>query len=212
MRRVPSVGGAVDGHRAERRRSLLDAADRIIRTAGPEASMTAIAAAAGVTKPILYRHFGDKAGLYRALAERYVEPLKLAVRAAMSVHGPGAERLRATIDAYLAFIEREPEVYRFLVHRAPSEEPEARSLISDTIRQLGDEVSAAMQATRGRSGEAALTSAALGHGLVGMVHVAGDWWLEHPQLPRERLVDHLVAVLWEGLAGLQAGTSSPDAR
>jgi len=53
-----------------RRRELLEAADRVVLRDGPQASMNAIAAEAGITKPILYRHFGDKNGLYAALAAR----------------------------------------------------------------------------------------------------------------------------------------------
>ena len=50
---------------------------------GPEASMNAIAAEAGITKPILYRHFGDKGGLYRALAKRHTDALLASLRAAL---------------------------------------------------------------------------------------------------------------------------------
>ncbi|HEU4481075.1 MAG TPA: helix-turn-helix domain-containing protein, partial [Actinomycetota bacterium] len=55
-------------HRTRRRIELLEAADRALRREGPLVSMNAIAAEAGVTKPILYRHFGDKGGLYQAIA------------------------------------------------------------------------------------------------------------------------------------------------
>ena len=54
----------------ERREELLDAAERAIRRAGPQASMDQLAGEAGITKPILYSHFGDRAGLAEALAER----------------------------------------------------------------------------------------------------------------------------------------------
>lgn len=60
---------------ARRRRELLDAADRVVLRDGPGASMNAIAAEAGITKPILYRHFGDKGGLYSALAKRHTDAL-----------------------------------------------------------------------------------------------------------------------------------------
>ena len=59
----------------QRRRELLEAADRVVLRDGPQASMNAIAAEAGITKPILYRHFGDKSGLYRALAKRHTDAL-----------------------------------------------------------------------------------------------------------------------------------------
>ena len=69
--------------RAARREALLDAADRIVRRDGPVASMATIAAEAGITKPILYRHFGDKSGLYAALADRYTGRLLDDLRAAL---------------------------------------------------------------------------------------------------------------------------------
>lgn len=63
----------------QRRRELLEAADRVVLRDGPKASMNAIAAEAGITKPILYRHFGDKGGLYRALATRHTDGLLAAL-------------------------------------------------------------------------------------------------------------------------------------
>ncbi|MBI0378905.1 helix-turn-helix transcriptional regulator, partial [Streptomyces albiflaviniger] len=67
----------------QRRKELLEAADRVVLRDGPEASMNAIAAEAGITKPILYRHFGDKGGLYRALAKRHTDALLASLRAAL---------------------------------------------------------------------------------------------------------------------------------
>ena len=188
--------------RAARRVELLDAADRVISVAGPQASMRAIAAAAGVTKPILYRHFGDKGGLYGALADRYLGPLIGAVRSALvGVHNPD-ERVRATVDAYLRFISEQPQIYRFLIHRAFVEQPAAQTAVSAAIRRLGSEVGAALRAELDLPEHAGTAAEALGHGIVGMVHVAGDWWLESQALDRTELVDHLTALLTGGLDNL----------
>lgn len=188
--------------RAARRVELLDAADRVISVAGPQASMRAIAAAAGITKPILYRYFGDKGGLYGALADRYLGPLIGAVREALvGVHGQH-DRVRATVDAYLRFISEQPQIYRFLVHRAFVEQPEAQSAVSAAIRRLGSEVAAVLRDELDVPVDARVAFEALGHGIVGMVHVAGDWWLETQSLDREELVDHLTAMLSGGLDGL----------
>ena len=74
--------------KAARREELLEAAVRVIRQDGAGASMRAVAAEAGCTKPILYRHFGDKSGLYQAVADRYV--VTADARAGGSVRpGPG---------------------------------------------------------------------------------------------------------------------------
>src|SRR5688572_6960411 len=71
------------GDRADRRESLLDAAISGIRTHGPAASMDQLAAAAGITKPILYRHFGDRAGLVAAIAKRFADSLLQDLQAAL---------------------------------------------------------------------------------------------------------------------------------
>ena len=71
----------------DRRALLLAAADRVVQRDGPDASMNVIAAEAGITKPILYRHFGDKGGLYRALAQRHIEELLERLRAALVTRG-----------------------------------------------------------------------------------------------------------------------------
>src|SRR3954464_12814257 len=109
-----SLTGPADG----RREQLLAAADRGVQRDGPDASMNLIAAEAGITKPILYRHFGDKGGLYRALAERHIDHPLARLRPALPPRGGLRARTRATVDAYLASVEEQPQVYRFLVQRA----------------------------------------------------------------------------------------------
>src|SRR3954453_16937188 len=89
----------------DRRSQLLAAADRVVQRDGSAASMNLIAAEAGITKPILYRHFGDKGGLYRALAARHIDQLLARLRAALSTRGGLRARTRATFDAYLASVE-----------------------------------------------------------------------------------------------------------
>ena len=58
-----------EARRGEQRRRLLQAAQRAIHRDGPQASMDDIAAEAGITKPIVYRHFGDRRGLAIALRD-----------------------------------------------------------------------------------------------------------------------------------------------
>src|SRR5688500_16433015 len=100
--------------KAVRRGELLDAATAAIRTAGADATMADLAAAAGITKPILYAHFGDKAGLGAALAERVVAQLNESLLESLTAGVPTpVERMRATIGAFVDFVQREPELYGF---------------------------------------------------------------------------------------------------
>ena len=61
------------------REQLLDAAERVIAEQGPDATMEEIAAAATVTKPILYRAVGDRAALVNALSEAMIDRISTAI-------------------------------------------------------------------------------------------------------------------------------------
>src|SRR3954453_16856061 len=100
MSREAAPGHAGTDARATKRDELLDAADRVVQREGSAASMNLIAAAAGITKPILFRHFGDKVGLYRALADRHIDALLGRLRAALATRGGLEGRTRAIVDAY----------------------------------------------------------------------------------------------------------------
>ncbi|MGP3998951.1 TetR family transcriptional regulator [Streptomyces sp. 8N706] len=191
---------------AERRRKeLLEAADRVVLRDGPGASMNAIAAEAGITKPILYRHFGDKGGLYRALAVRHTDALLDGLRAALDAPAERRDRVEATLDTYLAAIEARPQVYRFLMH--PSDEGQPGEAGFDVgrhsaplLRRMGEELAQviAERVDLGPDGDEA--ARVWGHGIVGMMHAAGDWWLRERPCTRAQLVRHLADLLWGRLA------------
>jgi AcrR family transcriptional regulator len=183
---------------AERREQLLDAADQAIGKYGSEVSMAAIAAEAGITKPILYRHFGDKGGLYRALAERQTEELLQGIRSTLIAGTDVRERAKSAIDAYLAAIEKRPGVYRFVVDRAATEEPSVAGYVAHFEKRLAGELAAAFGPDLGVSTVRAQVWA---HAIVGMVRAAGDWWLDAQSVSRSRLVKELIDLLFGGLAG-----------
>ncbi|HEY7875698.1 MAG TPA: TetR/AcrR family transcriptional regulator [Actinomycetota bacterium] len=204
-------GPEADARRAARRLELLDAADRVVRRDGPAASMDRIAAEAGIAKPILYRYFGDKGGLYQALAERYVSTMVEELRQSWARRDEPRALIAATIDSYLGFIEREQEAYRFLMHRAVPERAEAQATVGEFIRQVANEVALVLGEELRRFGLDSGAAEPWAHGIVGMVHLAGDRWLEHRTMPRAALVDYLVTLLWNGFAGLPAAAQPADA-
>jgi AcrR family transcriptional regulator len=173
----------------------LDAAERVVLRDGPAASMNAIAAEAGITKPILYRHFGDKAGLYVALADRHIETLLAMLRAALGQPLPRRERIGAAIDAWLRLVEASPELYRFLVHRGQSEEPRVRSRVAVFQRRLGEALAAGIAAELGLAEAERDRASAWAHGIVGMVQAASDWWLDERPFPRADLARHLADLI-----------------
>jgi AcrR family transcriptional regulator len=200
----------VVARRAERREHFLDVADAAISRDGPDVSINQIAAESGVAKPILYRHFGDKGGLYQALAERYVRGLMEELRTALQATEEPRDRLAKTIDAYLSFVERHPQQYGFLMHRAVQRAAEAQETVTDFIRQVAAEIAVELGEEMRRNRIDSGGAEPLAHGIVGMVQLAGDWWLRNRSMPRATLVEYLTSVLWDGFNGSIADADARD--
>ncbi len=194
---------------------LVQAAIRAIRQHGPDVAMEDIAAEAGVSKPILYRHFHDKGDLYMAVSETATRRLRAALLSGLDTDGDPRELLRLMIETYLMFIEEEPELYRFVVRRSFADRP----VPQDPVTTNAELISAALATifgdrlrSLGMDPGGAETWAYAG---VGMVQAAGDWWLQRQALPRDGhalsragLCDYLVMMAWGALDGiLQAGGS-----
>jgi AcrR family transcriptional regulator len=188
--------------RERRREELLDAADRVIRRSGLAFSMDEVATEAGITKPVLYRHFGDKDGLQEALAERYIGELKQVLRPANEADDPRS-RLAATIDAYLSYVEREPDRYRFLL--AAAEQPRTATLVAEFRREHIGGCAFTSVAKLERAGLDPGFAEPWAQCVSGMIRAAGTSWLANRSLPRRRLVDYLTTVLWDGFDVLSRG-------
>ncbi|MDH6127817.1 TetR family transcriptional regulator [Kitasatospora sp. GP82] len=183
-----------------RREQLLNAADRVVQRDGPGASMNAIAAEAGITKPILYRHFGDRNGLIKALTDRHTSGLLDAMRAALNEPLERRDRVEHVLDIYLAAIESRPQVYRLLTHPEPGDPTGAGNALAPALRQIAEEITKAVQVQVDLGADGPLLSETWGRAITGMVLAAGDWWLEQRPCPRPRMVRALADLLWGRLA------------
>ena len=201
----PAAREGREQRRAERRVELVDAAVAAIRKRGPAVSMEDLAAEAGVTKPILYRHFGDRRGLVLAVAERFSGELLAELQAAMRQPAEPRAILVKTIDAFVAIVERDPHVYRFLVQRATTEQPDGAAALSEFLSRISDEVATVLGAQLRAAGVDSGGAEPLAHGIVGFVYSAGDWWAERRTMSRDDLVEYLASLLWSGFVGLGLG-------
>jgi AcrR family transcriptional regulator len=181
--------------RERRRKELLDAADRVVQRSGLAFSMDDIASEAGITKPVLYRHFGDKEGLCEALTERYVAELRSVLRPATETADPRS-RLAATIDAYLSYVEREPDRYRFLLLAA--EQPRTAVIVAEFRRAHIGNCAFTSVTKLERAGLDPGFAEHWAQCVSGMIRAAGASWLESRSLSRQRLVEYLTTVLWDG--------------
>jgi AcrR family transcriptional regulator len=185
--------------RQQREQLILDVAGRAFARAGYEsASMDEIAELAGVSKPMLYAYFGSKEGLYLAYVERAGRELLDRLAGAIARGGPPASRLRAPIVEFLAFVEEHGDGWRVLFREAASRRPLAeqvaqlRERIAETIRRTID--SSHLEYPR-------LASDAIAHAIVGAGESLANWWLEHPEIPRDQVAAWYLSVVQAVVAG-----------
>jgi AcrR family transcriptional regulator len=111
----------------ERRRQIIDAGSALFADRSyEEISMRLIAAAAGVSKPLLYHYFPSKMDLFKAAAADAAAQLLTLIEPAAD--GSPAEQMTASLDAYLTWIEDHARTWTKLMQSAASL-PEARELV-----------------------------------------------------------------------------------
>jgi AcrR family transcriptional regulator len=131
---------------AERRTLIVEAGGRLFGERGYDGTrIDEIAAAAGVTKPIVYRHFGSKRDLYLSLLDRHRDDLAGFV-ASMPTKGSTEERLRSVLETWLDYFEARSYAWKMLFRdagggpeiaaRRREVHARARAVLVDVIRSL----------------------------------------------------------------------------
>ena len=181
------------------RERLLDAAERVIRRAGPQVSLERIARTAGVTKPALFAHVGDRRALVRGLAERLLTRIETAVQAALAGRD-GRAALEHMIRAQLDTIAADRHVYAFVNGSGAGD-----TTLSSTLgfaRRAAAPLAAGIAEARIRAGQDPAPAEAWGVAIIGMLHMVGLWWLDDRdrEVDAARLAAQLAELLWSGLA------------
>lgn len=178
------------------REQLLAAAVQVIRADGPDVTMDDIAAAADVSKPILYRTIGDKDAFVAALSASLVDRLDAAVTAS-TVRGVeprvGFER---AVHACLQTIDDDRNLFLFVNGGGQGAES-FRRLVDRSARQMLDIYTAAHRAA-GRDTAPARTWS---YAMVGAIQVVAMMWLSDEYADLDDVAEHLTALMWPGIAG-----------
>ncbi len=189
--------------RAARERQLLGAAERLFAEHGYDAtSVEDVARAAGVTRPIVYDHFRDKATMFLACVAHVRRDLEEELtRALDGAPWPDAVAvIESGADAYFAMLERDPDRWLLMLTAVGSLDGELAALRLRTVRTVTG------FADRLRlEPEAAVVAA---HVLSGVAEQLGRWWLRHPDVPRARVVGWFRDVLVSGVGSLVTRTPS----
>jgi AcrR family transcriptional regulator len=200
-RAVSNGGTRVRMSGKERREQLLDVGRSLFATKGFDGtSVEEIADKAGVSKPVVYEHFGGKEGLYAVVVDREVRRLLARITESLSGSHP-RELLEQAAGGLLEYVEKDTDGFRILVRDSPvaSTTGTFASMISDIATQV-EHVLAGQFKSRGYDPKlAGLYSQAL----VGMVALTGQWWLDARKPKRDDVAAHLVNLAWNGLSHLE---------
>lgn len=174
------------------------------------ASMAEIARAGGVTPAVVYDHFASKAELAVELLERETKALLSFVAEALAkAPDDPAGQMRAGVDAFFTYVEEHHFAWRLLFRDPPSD-----PLVADAYRRLNEQATAGI-AIFLRSGDpGALATFAdpeqaaeiFAEGIKAAQNGLASWWYEHPEVPREQIVERLLDLAWTGLGRVAAGT------
>lgn len=161
--------------------------------------MDEIAAMANTSKTVIYRHFGDRIGLYSAVVEATMDYILRNLREAMTDPDP-MELVGAVTDAYLRLVERDPEIYFFVLARPIAQD--GRDAVQGLTNRLGDELAAVLAARLTEQAREPSSAGTWAHGLIGFIRAATDHWTATgQQRPREAVVDDVTEIFRPALTG-----------
>src|SRR5829696_161557 len=189
---------------AERRVLILDAALRAFASHGYDgAAMDDIAAAAGVSKAVVYDHVASKRDLYMQLLDTIRLDLEAVVEQALDAGDPpgaGEPRVRAGVGAFFQFVEQHPQACRLLLLELQG------ANVSAIGRALEERITNGLAETLGTDPnlfdghpDRDRQLVILAELLKAAVHGLASWWYRHPDAPREDLVDRTVALIWPAI-------------
>jgi AcrR family transcriptional regulator len=205
-RREPSAPrGRMSGK--ERRAQLVDVGRKLFAQKGLDGtSVEEIASKAGVSKPVVYEHFGGKEGLYAVVVDREMQRLLDGVTGALTGGHP-RELLEQAAMALLDYIETDNDGFRILIRDSGvgSSTGTFASLINDIASQVESQLALEFKSRGFDTKLAPLYSQAL----VGMVALTGQWWLDTRKPKKAEVAAHLVNLAWNGLSHLEAKPPVP---
>ena len=198
-----SIAGYKHGRvpRPIRSRQLLDHAERLLIEKGyHDFAIEDLCRAAGVSRPVVYEHFGSKHGVYLACLRRIRGEFEQAIIAGARNSADVEEFLRNAASAFFGILESEPTRWSLVY----GESAGLVGPLADEFFQLRVNTVDHIAGGIGRFVAHAETAelAVFAHLISGAGEQLGRWWLRHPDVPRAYIVDTFVAFCRNGIRPL----------
>jgi AcrR family transcriptional regulator len=172
-------------------------------------TMDEVAAAVGVTKPLLYNYFGNKERLYLACMEPAGDALVSAVVGAVEQTSTPEHALRAGIHAFFEFVDQDRSSWRVLFDETLPVEGGIARRVGEYRTRIADLVAEALLAQL--SPPSRLEVEALSLALLGAAEALVRWWLRTESLTAHETAELLIRTVEPGLAARVAAYHSKRA-
>lgn len=188
-----------DAHNAQRRLEVLDAAIEAIEEESAKVGVKRIAERVGVPRPVVYRHFKDRADLDEQIKARIIESLMAELAPTLRPDGTVTEAIHLAVDTYLGWIDRHPRLHAFL--GAPTDG--GSRVVAGTKTAIALQAGELFSAVLTRFGKDTGTAPSLAVGLVGFVDATVNRWLADKRHPftRAELAEFLTISIWSLMDG-----------
>lgn len=188
--------------RAKREQQLLNVALQLFIEHGYQGtSMEDIASAAGVTRPIVYNHFGSKDGIYLACLRRARESLDQHIVDAAKDLTTLQGRLNAGVEGYFTFVDENRPAWHLLfgggIAIAGTASEEASRLRFQSVEKIAQLLFGVVDDIDTEKGEA------IAHAVSGAGEQLAKWWLQRPQVSKQHVMELMINLCWSGLKALQ---------
>jgi AcrR family transcriptional regulator len=165
-----------------------------------DTSMNDIAEAAGVTKPVLYQHFGSKRELFSELLTDVGNELQETIIKALTSAQSGHEMVELGFAAYFRFVDEHRDAFRLFYGGSFARDAE----FAEVVGQVESAVAALVAGLIEIDGLQPSQRRVLGHGIVGMIEGASIHWLRsNSEADPAALAHQLADLAWRGLRGVR---------
>jgi len=175
-------------------------------------TMDGVAAAVGVTKPLLYNYFGNKEQLYLACLERAGDGLVATVVEAVGETSEPAEALRAGLRAFFEFVDEDRAAWSVLFDETLPAGGEIADQIASYRTRLRDLTAASIaeQIPAERRDRARTEVEALSTAVMGAAEALVRWWLKDRSMSAVEVAELLISTVEPGLRRRSNPSSPPQ--
>ncbi|GAA4101495.1 TetR/AcrR family transcriptional regulator [Nocardioides kongjuensis] len=162
-----------------------------------------IAAAAGVTRTLVYKYFADKDEIYLECLRAARDELDRAVVAAAGGEVEVEARLRAGFRAYYAFVRDRGTTWEVLFGGGAAVAGKVAASAAEHRYQTAEVIAGLVRDAAPHVAEEA--ASAYAHAISGAAEQLAKWWRRHPDVGLETMVERTMDALWTGLATIAEG-------